>query len=86
MLEIWLMICIIPPLNFIGKKIFPFPTKLRTMQIDVSAYHFVIDFVEVYLANFIDDIFTLKRDKSEASMSVGLLIKHKHSIFNLKQI
>ena len=56
------------------------------MQMDVSAYHFVIDFVEVYLANFIDDIFTLKRDKSKASMSVGLLIKHKHSIFNLKQI
>ena len=40
------------------------------------AYHFVVDLMKVYLTDFIDNVFTLESDEAEASVTVGLLIKH----------
>ena len=47
------------------------------------AYHFVVNLVEMDFTDFIDYIFAFKGDESEASVSVGLLIKHEHGVFNL---
>ena len=40
------------------------------------SYHFVVDLVEVYLADLIHHLLVLVGDKAEASMSVGLLVEH----------
>lgn len=31
----------------------------------ITTYHFIVDFMEMNLTYFIDDIFALKRDESE---------------------
>ena len=69
--------------------------KLYADQTD----HFIVDFMEVNLANFVDHVLAFKCDKSETPagqkylqhfrftrklpVSVGLLVKHQHGVLNL---
>ena len=49
---------------------------IKKVVVKNSAYHFVVDFMKVYLTDFIDNVFALESDEAEASVTVGLLIKH----------
>ena len=48
-------------------------------------YHFVVDFVKVDLTDFVHNVFAFKGDKSEASVTIGLFIKHEHGILDLQE-
>lgn len=47
------------------------------------AYHFVVNLMEMDFTDFVDYIFAFKSNKSEASVSIGLFVKHEHGVFNL---
>lgn len=48
------------------------------------AYHFVVNLMEMDFTDFVDYIFAFKSNKSEASVSIGLFVKHEHGVFNLE--
>ena len=51
---------------------------------NIRTYHFVVDLVEVDLADFIDGILDLEGDEPEPSVAVGLLVEHQHRVLNLE--
>ena len=51
-----------------------------------STHHFVVDLVEVDLADLVDSVLDLEGDESEPSVAIGLLVEHKHRVFDLQQI
>ena len=57
---------------------------LTSAPISVNTYHFVVDLVEVDLADFIDGILDLEGDEPESSVAVGLLVEHQHRVLNLE--
>ena len=48
------------------------------------AYHFVVNLMEMNFTDFVNYIFAFKSNKSEASVSIGLFVKHEHGVFNLE--
>lgn len=48
-------------------------------------YHFIVNFMEMDFTHFVNNVLTLKGDKSKAPVTVGLFIKHEHGIFNLQK-
>ena len=54
------------------------------MQRNIRTYHFVVDLVEVDLADLVDGILDLEGDEPEPPVAVGLLVEHQHRVLNLE--
>ena len=52
--------------------------------LSLDSHHFVVDLVEVDLADLVDGILDLKGDESEPSVAVGLFVEHQHRVLNLE--
>ena len=52
--------------------------------LSLDSHHFVVDLVEVDLADLVDSILHLEGDESEPSVAVGLLVEHQHRVLNLE--